>query len=68
MFLSHKIGNGKFIKEKWGSEVEEWHIPREKSVKMLEGSGFKIEDEKLNESENGNDFISFVCVKPKESR
>ena len=67
LFVSYKLGSGKFVKEKWRSKVEEWHISREEGREILESSGFKIEEEKINRSENGNDFISFICVKPKES-
>lgn len=68
LFITFKLGDGRFLKEKWGSEVEEWHISREKGRKMLEDSGFKILEQDPNRSENGNDFINFSSVKPKESR
>lgn len=68
LFLSSKIGDGKFIKEKWGSKVEEWHISKMRGLEMVESAGFEVLDQKINESENGNDFVSYICSKPKESR
>ncbi len=68
LFTSMKIGDGEpVLNEKWGSKVKEYPVEMSEARKMFESAGFSIERKQVNKSENGSDFVSFICTKPKES-
>lgn len=67
LYIDFKQGEGQHVKEKWGSQVNEWHITSNQARNMIKASGFKIIDQINNTSNTGNKFIDFFCRKPKET-
>lgn len=52
LYISFKIGEGEFIREKYGSEVKHHLISEEKAKQMLKSKGFKILDKNKSEVKN----------------
>jgi ubiquinone/menaquinone biosynthesis C-methylase UbiE len=44
LYVNFKLGEGSFVKEKYGEEIRQYLISKEKAMKILESSGFEIED------------------------
>lgn len=54
-YISFKIGEGTFMRERYGSEVKQYLIPEKKARKMLEEKGLQIKD--VNRAEVSNTTI-----------
>lgn len=58
-YVSFKIGEGTFMRERYGSEVKQYLIPEEKARKMLNERGLKIKD--VNKAEvAGTTIMNFL--------
>ena len=54
-YISFKIGEGTFMRQRYGSEVKQYLIPEKKARKMLEEKGLQIKD--VNRAEVSNTTI-----------
>jgi ubiquinone/menaquinone biosynthesis C-methylase UbiE len=54
-YISFKIGEGTFMRERYGSEVKQYLIPEKRARKMLEEKGLQIKD--VNRAEVSNTTI-----------
>ncbi|MFB6115643.1 MAG: class I SAM-dependent methyltransferase [Candidatus Nanohalobium sp.] len=63
-YISFKIGEGTFIRERYGSEVKQYLIPEEKARNMLKERGLEIEE--VNRAEVANTTIMNFLTEARE--
>ena len=63
-YVSFKIGEGTFMRERYGSEVKQYLIPEEKARKMLKKRGLRIEQ--VNKAEVSGTTIMNILTEVKE--
>lgn len=67
LYVDFKEGDGRFVKEKWEGEMEEYRLKEEEARKMLEEAEFEIVSCAESTSPAGQKYMDFLCRRePKE--
>lgn len=63
LHIGLKIGQGEFIREKYGGKVKQYLVTEDEAEKRLEKAGFTVVQKSITETEEGYSFGNFICKK-----
>ncbi|MDY6765740.1 MAG: class I SAM-dependent methyltransferase [Candidatus Nanohaloarchaea archaeon] len=56
-----KRGTGRYVKDRWGDAVVEYHFSDAEIREMVQSAGFEVRSRTRNQSPGGNEFLNYLC-------
>lgn len=63
LYINFKEGSGTYIKERWGSSVEETRVQQDEAEDMLEEAGFDVLESQRVDVPHSTSYLNFLCRK-----